>query len=155
MPLNVLEAPNLHFSHFANGESITSELVLVNVGDEPIRPVVSFLDRGGNLLSGGWLVEMREDLEIREDGSLRVRTSIEPLGERTISTHPRRTIVSGSVRVESEGPIGGVLRYDNPGIGVAGVGASPRVRDAIFPARNQAGGIRTAVAIRSRGDEWI
>ncbi len=155
LPLNVLEMPNLHFAHFANGESITSELVLVNVGDEPIRPVVSFLDRGGNLLSGGWLVEMREDLEVQEDGTLRVRTGIEPLGERTISTHPRRTIVSGSVRVESEGPLGGVLRYVNPDIGVAGVGASPRVRDAIFPARNQAGGIRTAVAIRSRGDEWM
>ena len=155
LPLNVLEAPNLHFAHFANGESITSELVLVNVGDEPIRPVISFLDRGGNLLSGGWLVEMKEDLEVREDGSLRVRTSIEPLGELTISTHPRRTIVSGSVRVESDGPLGGVLRYDNPDIGVAGVGASPRVRDAIFPARNQAGGVRTAVAIRSRGDEWM
>ncbi len=155
LPLNVLEAPNLHFAHFANGESITSELVLVNVGDEPIRPVISFLDRGGNLLSGGWLVEMREDLEVREDGSLRVRTSIEPLGERTISTHPRRTIVSGSVRVESDGPLGGVLRYVNPDIGVAGVGASPRVRDAIFPARNQAGGIRTALAIRSRADEWM
>ena len=155
LPLTVLEVPNLHFAHFANGESITSELVLVNVGTEPIRPVVSFLDRGGNLLSGGWLVEMREDLEVREDGSLRVRTGIEPLGERTISTHPRRVLVSGSVRVESEGPIGGVLRYVNPDIGVAGVGASPRVRDAIFPARNQAGGIRTAVAIRSRGDEWM
>ena len=155
LPLTVLEEPNLHFAHFANGESITSELVLVNVGAEPIRPVVSFLDRGGNFLSGGWLVEPREDLEVQEDGSLRLRTSIEPLGERTISTHPRRVMVSGSVRVESEGPFGGVLRYDNPDIGVAGVGASPRVRDAIFPARNQAGGIRTAIAIRSRGDEWM
>ncbi len=155
LPLNVLEEPNLHFAHFANGESITSELVLVNVGAEPIRPVVSFLDRGGNLLSGGWLVEPREDLEVQEDGSLRVRTSIEPLGERTISTHPRRVMVSGSVRVESEGPFGGVLRYDNPDLGIAGVGASPRVRDAIFPARNEAGGIRTAIAIRSRGDEWM
>ncbi|MCY3777284.1 MAG: leucine-rich repeat domain-containing protein [Candidatus Aminicenantes bacterium] len=155
LPLNVLEAPSLHFAHFANGESITSELVLVNVGDEPIRPVISFLDRGGNLLSGGWLVEMRDDLEVREDGSLTVRTSIEPLGERTISTHPRRTIVSGSVRLKSDGPLGGVLRYVNPDIGVAGVGASPRVRDAVFPARNQAGGIRTAVAIRNRGAEWM
>ncbi|MDE2926881.1 MAG: leucine-rich repeat domain-containing protein [Acidobacteriota bacterium] len=155
LPLNVLEAPNLHFAHFANGKSIASELVLVNVGDEPIRPVISFLDRGGNLLSGGWLVEMREDLEIQEDGSVKVRTSIEPLGERTISTHPPRVVVSGSVRVESEGPIGGVLRYDNPVIGVAGVGASPRVRDALFPARNQAGGIRTAVAIRNRGSGWM
>ncbi len=155
LPLIVLEEPNLHFAHFANGESITSELVLVNVGDEPIRPVISFLDRGGNLLSGGWLVEMREGLEVQEDGSVRVQTSVEPLGELTISTHPRRVMVSGSVRVVSDGPIGGVLRYVNPGIGVAGVGASPRVRDAIFPARNQAGGIRTAVAIRNRGAGWM
>ena len=155
LPLTVLEAPSLHFAHFANGGSITSELVLVNVGAEPIRPVISFLDHGGNLLPGGWLVELREDLEVQEDGSLRVRTSIEPLGERTISTHPRRTIVSGSVRVESDGPLGGVLRYVNPDIGVAGVGASPRVRDAIFPARKQEGGIRSAVAVRNRGAEWM
>ncbi len=155
LPLTVLEAPSLHFAHFANGESITSELVLVNVGAEPIRPVVHFLDRGGNLLSGGWLVEMREGLEVQEDGSVSVQMGVEPLGEITISTHSRRVMVSGSVRVESDGPIGGVLRYVDPGIGVAGVGASPRVRDAIFPARNQAGGIRSAVAVRNRGVEWM
>ena len=155
LPLTVLEAPSLHFAHFANGESITSELVLVNVGAEPIRPVVHFLDRGGNLLSGGWLVEMREGLEVQEDGSVSVQMGVEPLGELTISTHPRRVMVSGSVRVVSDGPIGGVLRYVDPGIGVAGVGASPRVRDAIFPARNQAGGIRSAVAVRNRGAEWM
>ena len=51
----VLEAPGLHFAHFANGESITSELVLVNVGAEPIRPVVHFLDRGGiSCPADGW-----------------------------------------------------------------------------------------------------
>ena len=32
--------------------------------------------------------------------------------------------MSGSVKVVSNGPIGGVLRFDLPGIGVAGVGAS-------------------------------
>ena len=61
--------------------------------------------------------------------------------------------MSGSVRVVSDGPIGGVLRFDLPGIGVAGVGASPPLTDAIFPARRQAGGISTAAAIRNLGEE--
>ena len=37
--------------------------------------------------------------------------------------------------VTSDPPIGGVLRFDLPGIGVAGVGTSQPVQDAIFPAR--------------------
>ena len=58
--------------------------------------------------------------------------------------------MSGSVKVASDGPIGGVLRFGLPGIGVAGVGASQPVRDAIFPARRQAGGITTG----SRSTIW-
>ena len=61
--------------------------------------------------------------------------------------------MSGSVKVVSDGPIGGVLRFDLPGIGVAGVGASQPVRDAIFPARRLAEGIRTGMAIRNLGEE--
>ena len=76
-----------------------------------------------------------------------------PLGELTISTHGRGEGVSGSVRVVSDGPIGGFLRFDLPGIGVAGVGASPPVRDALFPARRQADGISTAAAIHNLGEE--
>ena len=55
--------------------------------------------------------------------------------------------MTGSVRVVSDGPISaGVLRFDLPDIGVAGVGASPPVRDAIFPVRRQEGGSNTGVA---------
>ena len=93
-------------------------------------------------------MDVTEDLEITEDGSLSVRTAMEPLGELTISTHGRGEVMSGSVKVVSEGPIGGVLRYALPGIGVIGVGASPPVRDALFPVR-QAGGLDTAAAIRN------
>ena len=63
--------------------------------------------------------------------------------------------MSGSVRVVSDGPIGGVLRFDLTGIGVAGVGASQPVRDAIFPARRQAGGISTGAAIHNLGEEAL
>ena len=70
------------------------------------------------------MVDVGDDLEIREDGGLTPRTEIASLGELTISTHGRGEVVTGSVRVMSDGPIGGVVRFDIPGIGVAGVGAS-------------------------------
>ena len=97
-------------------------------------------------------MDLTEDLEGTEDGALSVRTEMEPLGELTISTHGQGEVVSGSVKVVSNGPIGGFLRFDLPGIGVAGVGASPPVRDALFPARRQ-GGLSTAAAIHNPGEE--
>ena len=57
--------------------------------------------------------------------------------------------MSGSVKVVSDGPIGGVLRYYLPHIGVAVVGASPPVGDAIFAVRRREGGITTGVAIHN------
>ena len=150
------EAPEvftLDFAHFANGTGITSEMVLVNVSPHPIRPAIYFYDRGGHLIDPASVVDVTVDLEVTEDGSLTVRTEMEPLGELTISTHGRGELVSGSVKVLSDGPIGGGVRYSVPEIGVAGVGASPPVRDALFPTRRQAGGIRTAAALHNLGAE--
>ena len=127
--------------------------MLVNVAAHPIRSALYFYDKGGHLVDAELLVDITGDLEVTEDGSLTVQTEMEPLGELTISTHGRGEVVSGSVKVASDGPIGGVLRFDLPGIGVAGVGASQPVRDAIFPARRQAGGISTAAAIHNLGAE--
>ena len=152
------EAPEvfaLDFAHFANGTSITSDLVLVNVAPHPIRPAIYFYDTEGAPLAAESVLEVTGDLEVTEDGSLSVRTAMEPLGELTISTHGQGEVVSGSVKVVSNGPIGGVLRFDLPGIGVAGVGASPPVRDALFPARREGGGISTAAAVHNMEEEAI
>ena len=144
----------LDFAHFANGGGITSDLVFVNVAIHPIRPALYFYDKEGNPIAAQSVVEVTRNLEVREDGGLTVQTEMmEPLGELTISTHGQGEVVSGSVKVVSDGPIGGVLRFDLPNIGVAGVGASQPVRDAIFPARRQAGGINTAAAIHNPGEE--
>ena len=159
----------LDFAHFANGDGTTSDLVFVNMKTEPsgpaptpfhvaippIRPVLYFYDREGNPIAAESLVDVTGDLEIREDGGLTVQTQMDPLGVLTISTHGQGEVVSGSVKVVSEGPIGGVLRFDLPGIGVAGVGASPPVRDVIFPARRQAEEISTAAAIHNMEEEAI
>ena len=150
------EAPEvftLDFAHFANGNGIISEMVLVNVSSHPIRPAIYFYDRGGHLIDPASVVDVTVDLEVTEDGRLTVRTEMEPLGELTISTHGQGELVSGSVKVVSDGPLGGLVRYGVPNIGVAGVGASPPVRDALFPARRQAGGIRTAAALHNLGAE--
>ena len=100
-------------------------------------------------------MDLTGDLVVTEDGALSIQSEMEPLGELTISTYGRGELVSGSVKVVSDGPIGGVLRFDIPGIGVAGVGASQPVRDAIFPARRQAGGISTGAAIHNLGEEAL
>ena len=143
----------LDFAHFASGTGITSEMVLVNVSPDPIRPAIYFYNRGGRLIDPASVVDVTVDLEVTEDGSLTLRTEMEPLGELTISTHGQGELVSGSVKVVSDGPLGGLVRYGVPNIGVAGVGASPPVRDALFPARRQAGGIRTAAALHNLGAE--
>ncbi len=144
------EAPEvLDFAHFANGTGITSEMMLVNVGSHPIQPAIYFYDQQGHLIDPESVVEVTGDLEVTEDGGLSVLTEIEPLGELTISTHGQGELVSGSVKVVSDGRLGGLVRYGVPNIGVAAVGASPPVQDALFPVRRQAGGITTAVALHN------
>ena len=152
------EAPEVFtqdFAHFANGTGITSQMVLVNVAPDPLRPAIYFYDTEGNPIAAESVVDVTGDLEVTEDGSLSVLTEMEPLGQLTIATHGQGELVSGSVKVLSDGPIGGGVRYGVPEIGVAGVGASPPVRDVLFPARRQEGGIRTAAALHNLGEEAV
>ena len=152
------EAPEvftLDFAHFANGTGITSEMVLVNVAPRPLRPAIYFYDQQGHLIDPDSVVDVTGDLEVTEDGSLTVQTEMEPLGGLTISTHGQGELVSGSVKVLSDGPIGGGVRYGVPEIGVAGVGASLPVRDVLFPARRQEGGMRTAMALHNLREEAV
>ena len=152
----------LDFAHFVNGTWIT-DLVFVNLSTEasrpaptpfhtdilPSRPAIYFYDTEGNPIAAESVVDITGDLEITEDGGLTIQTEMEPLGVLTISTHGRGELVSGSARVVSEGPIGGMLRFEHPDFGVAGVGASPPVSDTLFPVRRQEGGITTRVALHN------
>ena len=145
------DATRLDFTHFANGGKIVSSLVLVNAGADPVRPAVYFYDQQGDPIAAQSLVDLTEELEIGDDGALRPDTAIDPLGELTISSHGRGVLKVGSVTVTADGPIGGVLRFDIPALGVAGVGDSPPIRDALVPVRRQTDGINTGLAIHNRG----
>ena len=143
----------LDFAHFANGAGITSEIVLVNVAPYPIRPAIYFYAPAGDLIDPESVMDVTGDLVVTEDGALTVQTEMESVGEFTISTHGRGELVSGSVKVVADGPMGGFLRFNLPDIGAAGVGASPPVRNVLFPARRQTGGINTGVALHNLEEE--
>ena len=144
----------IDFAHFANGRqsdgtAITSDIVLVNVETWTVHPAISFYDQQGERVNAETVVVMTEDLEVVENGVLTAARGIEGKSEITISTHGEGPLVIGSVRVIATGRMGGVLRFDIPRTGVAGVGASEAVREAIFPARRMADGINTGAAIRN------
>ena len=148
----------IDFPHFANGRqsdgtAITSDIVLVNVETRTVHPAISFYDQQGERMNAETVVEMTEDLEVVENGVLTAARGIEGKSEITISTHGEGPLVTGSVRVTATGRMGGVLRFDLPGTGVAGVGAGEAVREAIFPARRMADGINTGAAIRNLSAE--
>ncbi len=153
----------LDFAHFANGAGIVSDLVFVNLSTQasrraptpfhsdilPSLPVLYFYDEGGDLIDPALVVDVTGDLVVTADGALTVQTEIEPLGVLTISTHGRGDLLSGSVKVASDGPIGGLMRFDIPGIGVTALGSREPVRAAVFPVRRQEGGINTGVALHN------
>ena len=148
----------LDFAHFGNGAAISSDVVLVNLAATPIRPAVYFYDKAGALIDPASVVDAGENLETTDHGAVTLQSELAPLGEVTISTNGMGETVTGSVKVISDGPhspIGGVLRFDVPGVGVAGVGASQTVRAAIFPVRRQDGGIDTGAALRNLNEKEL
>ncbi len=148
----------LDFAHFANGGSFSSDVVLVNLAATPIRPLVYFYGEDGELIDPGSVVNVMGNLFPTPFGALTLLTELPALGEITISTNGMGGLTTGSVKVVTEGldsPIGGVLRFDAPGIGVAGVGASQAVRDAVIPVRRQMGGIDTGAALRNLSESEL
>ena len=148
-------AAALDFAHFANGGGTTSEFVFLNVSPHMTRPALYFYDQEGALIDPESVVDVTVDMEVTEDGSLTVLTAMEPLGQLMIRTHGRDELLSGSVKVVSGVPLGGLVRYSVPSVGVAAVGAGTPVWDVLFPARRQQGGIRTAAALHNLQEEAI
>ena len=143
----------LYFAHFANGGGITSDIVVVNASATAAQPDIYFYNTMGEIIDAGSVLDvMGQGLEVTDSGSLTVPDPIPPLGEVTIPTHGMGDLMTGSVKVSSDSTIGGVLRFDLTNVGVAGVGSSQPVQDAIFPARRMAGGINTGAAFRNLSD---
>lgn len=128
----------LYFAQFADGAGIQSDLVLTNPSNGLAAVgVVTFRSLDGSLL---------DEADFLVDPDL-AGFVIPPLGSVTLSTFGQgSTLVQGSVVVQSDQPLFGVLRFDLPGTGVAGVGSSKPGRAFVVPVRRQ-GELSTGAAV--------
>ena len=115
-------------------------------------PAIYFYDKEGNLIGPESVVDVMGDLMVTEYGALTLQSELPPLAELTIATHGRGDLITGSVKVVSDGPdspIGGILRFDLPDIGVARGGASQPVRTPSSRLAAKRKEFSTAAAIRN------
>jgi Ca2+-binding RTX toxin-like protein len=78
----------------------------------------------------------------------RVDFSIPPLGSVIIESDGQGPVVNGSAQVRTDRPMGGVNRFTVPGLGIAGVGASPIADGFVIPVvRNILSGLSTGIAV--------
>ena len=145
-PPGLESSDQLYFAHFGNGQGFTSDTVLTN--PSPTRTAartVSYSDDDGNPLPVGFASAGDGIVPLAIASS--VNFSIPPLGALTIATDGQGEVKAGAAVVTSDNPLGGVIRFSIPGIGIAGVGASQPLSEFIIPVRRKAGGINTGVAI--------
>ena len=142
--------PTLFFPHFGNGGGIRSDLVLSNPSlDTTVAGSVSFAQDDGTPFA----VELASEGEgkiVPLQAVSSVSFSIPPRGTETISTDGLGEVaVAGSATVTADGAVGGVVKFDLSGVGIAGVGATEPLNGFVIPARRAAGGINTGVAIHN------
>jgi hypothetical protein len=132
----------LYFAQFGNGQGLTSEMLLTNSSASSITVsgTVDFFDDNGLPLEVGI---------VGPGMTTTVDFSIYPLGAVTISTDGFGEVTVGSAVVSSLGTLGGVVRFDISGIGIAGVAASQPLSRFITPVRRELGGINTGIAIHN------
>ncbi len=83
-----------------------------------------------------------------------VEIEIPPLGTVSIRTDGKGELVAGTARVSSNGTLGGLVYFNFPGIGLAGIPASPRLSNFLTPVRRQAlDESQTGIAISNLASE--
>ena len=125
----------LQIPHFGAGNGLGTDIVVTNLSSSETASVtLDAWDPGGNEMDGILLF----------GGN---RFSLLPLGSRTLAAD-ESTYRTGSVTISSDVPVSAVVRFDIRGVGIAGVGTSPELRDAIAPVR-RIGNLSTGVAVRN------
>lgn len=131
------------FPQFGTGSGFFSDIVIVGASNTTATGTAYIYDRAGNPMSvpfidgAGGITTNARDFTL--DLSAKAEFSSDPDSDQ---------LFLGSSKLVSSGPVDGIIRFNLPGVGIAGVGASPPMRRAILPARNS-GGIRTGVAVRN------
>lgn len=145
-----VDRDSLQFPQFGNGsaERLSSDVVLTNPSsNSQVSGTVDFSDDDG--------LPMEVGIVDQESTTTSVGFTVEPLGAVTISTDGEGELIVGSAAVTADGDLGGVIRFDLPGAGIAGVGPGEVATGLIVPVRREEGGINTGVALINAGENTI
>ena len=174
-----LAATALYFAHVGDGGGLTSDVVLANPSaSETANGTLELFDDAGAPFLVGFLEHNGQNsvaASIPLGQTNTMNFSIQPLGTLTVLTDGEGAMArAGSAVVSSDGNIpvwpkgrsplrsrsrsrilGGVIRFNLPGFGIAGVGTSESLTGFIVPVRREAGGINTGVALQNTGTTAI
>jgi N-acetylneuraminic acid mutarotase len=144
----VVQPERLHFAHFAAGQGMASEILVVNRSDGSSGLVtLELFDQSGRPL----------EADLGGTARSRVSLTIAPLAAATLrSREGGAASTVGSVLLSSEVPASGTILFTSaiPGFrGTAGVAASPAVTRFVVPVqRDTAQGVASGLAVATAGD---
>jgi hypothetical protein len=134
---------NLYFAQIGDGAGMRSSLALVN--PHPSKPVtgrIELQDDDGKALT----------VEMGGKPVSDIPFTVAPLGAVTLPTDGVGPLRVGSARVEADGELGGVVRYQIDGLGMAAVPQSRSTNACVVPVRQAPGVGSTGVAVRNVGE---
>ena len=131
--------PVLQIPHFGVGSGLSSDVVVTNRSStEPAAVAIDIWSPDGGELDGNLILGVGAD-----------RFHLPPLGSRTLTlSNNEGEVLTGSMTVSSDTLVSAVVRFGLRGTGITGVGASPRLREAIAPVR-RVGTLSSGVAVRN------
>ncbi len=152
------ETATLNFAHFGNGEGFSSDIVLTNPSDTTeVLGRIDFRDANGNPLFVGivaapGIVPSDSTISGGSGLSFQLTSSVDVvlprLGTLTVSTDGTGPVAVGSAIVTADAALGGVIRFNIPGIGIAGVPVSQPLQGFTIPVRREMQ-INSGIAISS------
>ncbi len=149
------EAPPLLLAQFGSG-NVLSEILISNPADALEQfATARFYDDAGDPMPTAVTVTGALEVGLAGDGVPvdRVDFSIAPLGRVSILTSGEEPQV-GSAIINSNSVLGGLVRFEIPGIGIAGVQSSPLMSGFLVPVRSN-NGIDTGVAFMNPSEEEV
>ena len=151
----ISDAVTIYFAQFGNGPGTISDLLLTGSQQSTSMAMVTYRGDDGNPLPVNVVVTGNDGASVAQTpaGGV-VAVEVPPLGLVRITTDGAGDLVAGSVTVDFDNPIGGVIRFSLDPFGTAGVLDSPLLTGFITPARKNAK-INTAVAVFNPADELV
>ncbi len=152
----ISDAGTLYFAQFGNGPGTISDLLPTGSEGSASMATVTYRDDEGNPSPVNVVVTGNDGASVAHTlaGEGVVAVEVPPLGLVRITTDGAGDLISGSVTVDFDNPIGGVIRFTLDPFGTAGVLDSPLMRGFLTPVRKNAE-INTGVAVFNPEDHLV